>query len=290
MLTLAGGLNANPLLFPASEWGPGGVNIFLTVAYNQGSPPVGQDICTTGFGSGNTGSSCTITDTGTGTSTGTATAYNDVNGIHVDAEVASAGQEGSTAEALSAFTDTVTNNSLVTATFQVGFHVDGQLSDNGGATSFLFVDVWHGYALSTIQDSVVGTQNFQYSLSGSNPTATLVIDQDLLTNAITLSPGASYTYSISMDAYSVTEQGGGVALDNPVAITDVSNTLAIDSFTAMDQNGNSLPASDFGSSAGVDYASIQGSSTPEPATSGICGILALAMLAQIRRVAKHPRS
>jgi hypothetical protein len=279
LLAAAGCLSAN-IILPASQWGPGALNIALNVAYNQGTLPVGQYSCVTGFGSGNTGSSCQITDTGTGTSTGIASAYNDVNGIHVYAEVDSAGAESSTAEAFSAFTDTITNLSGVTANFQVGFNVDGSLVDNGGASSFLFVDVWNGYAYSTIQDDETGVQYQEFRLTGSNPTATLPINQNFLTNSVTLAPGASYTFSISMDAYAATSQGSGPSLDNASAITDAANTLTLTTFSATDSDGNPLPVSDFSSSSGVDYSGV---SAPEPSTLSLCGFLSIPVFIRIWR-------
>jgi hypothetical protein len=93
-----------------------------------------------------------------------AEAYNDINGIHVYASVSSAGYETATSEAARTFTDTITNNSGVAADFQIGFNVDG-------------------YAASTIQDSVVGAQNFESAVSGANLTSTTNINQDYLTDS-----------------------------------------------------------------------------------------------------------
>jgi hypothetical protein len=260
-----------PLTFPSTVWGQGGVNILL----NVNAPASGTAICTSGFGSPLTGNTCNAAITSNigvvngGSSSATATAYVDANGLHSYATVSSTGDEESTAEAMSAVSDTITNNSGIDATFQIGFNVDAQLSDNGGAYSYLYIETWHGYAYSPVQDGAAGALQF-YALGGggANPTLNQTINQNYLTTAVLLAPGASYTWTISMDAYAVTDQFG-TSPDAPDAITNALNTLALTSFTAVSDTGVAISPLDFGSADGIQYSSIdppQTSATPEPST------------------------
>jgi hypothetical protein len=201
------------------------------------------------------------------------------------------GQSGygyNTAEALAGFTDTITNNTNGTASFQLGFDVDAILTNvGGGAYDYLTVQFWDGSYGSPfqIQDNVGvfpapdgALQTWSYSGNAQG------ISLDATTNAVTIAAHASYTFSLSIDADAQTllEPGQTNVGGAPEGTVNALNTLTITSFSAQDALGNPLPVSDFSSADGTNYAGIA-PTTPEPATFGMCGAFLLLLGTCIRR-------
>jgi hypothetical protein len=278
-------LSASPLVFPANQ-------------QTQGAVEINSDFgsCQSGFGFAQTGPTCTFTGSLNypgyafpGSVNGTATAYTDALGMHSAVDLSGVDFESATAEAESSYMDTITNNSHVTAIFQFGFHVDATLTaTGGGASSYLDIQVWHGLAGSAFQDIGMGganpndgaTQTWLYS-------GNVGVDLNATTSAITLAPGASYTISFTLDADAQTYQLPGTTAFGgpPQGSVDALNTFTITSFSAKDANGNALPASDFSSADGANYASIDlpSTSAPEPATFGLCGAFLVLLSVMLRR-------
>jgi hypothetical protein len=71
--------------------------------------------------------------------------------------------------------------------------------------------------------------------------------------------------------------------NNSHAITDASDTLSITTFSATDLSGNPLSASDFGSSGGLNYSSIDSSAAPEPGGWALVGFAMVALVFANRR-------
>jgi hypothetical protein len=280
--------NSITLVIPTDLQGQGAEQIVGNVGFGNNYPPQ----CYSGFGSPQIGPTCTLSEVGKagfpnqGAMSGTATAYQDAAGLHALVDLGASGTETSYAEAISYYTDTITNNTFANASFQLAFHVDATLTATGsGAYSWLEVQFWDGQPGSDFDEfggpgADPGLQNWGYS-------GNVGVNLDALTNSITLAPGASYTFSLSLDAdVNTIQEPGTVAIGGPpTASVDALNTLTITSFSAQDSLGNPLPASDFSSADGADYSSIDTSTAPEPGTFVLCG--GFLVLLGVRR---RPRS
>jgi hypothetical protein len=267
-------LMGNTLVIPTNLQGQGAEQIVGQVGFGNNYPPE----CYSGFGSPQIGPTCTLSEVGKagfpnqGAMSGTATAYQDAAGLHALVDLGASGTETSYAEALSYYTDTITNPTFVTESFQLGFHVDATLTASGsGAFSYLIVQFSKGGAGSDFDEyggpgANPGLQDWSYAGNGD-------VDLDALTKSITLAPGASYTFSLTLDAdVNTIQEPGTVAIGGPpTASVDALNTLNLTSFSGQDAFGNPLPASDFISADGANYSSIDVSSAPEPGTFVLCG-------------------
>jgi len=279
-------LSASPLVFPVNGQVPGAVEV---------NSDFGR--CQSGFGSAVTGPTCSFTGSINypgyafpGSVNGTATAYTDAAGMHSYVDLGGVDFETATAEAESSYMDTITNNGNVTGIFQFGFHVDATLTaTGGGASSFLDIQVWDGDGASAFQDVGMGGANPD---DGAKQTwlysGNVGVNLNATTSAITLAPGASYTISFTLDADAQTYQLPGTTAFGgpPQGSVDALNTFTLTSFSAQDTSGNALPASDFSSADGANYASIDSSAStaaPEPATFGLCGAFFVLLSVLLRR-------
>lgn len=284
------------LPFPSDQWGTQNYSVMLS------APGTGSYQCS---GSSGSPDGCTVGRVGTSGSAsdsanGSALAYNDQNGIHVSVTAGSSenalsfwdGQPYTYADSKADgyFWDTLTNDSGQTATIQIGFHVDGQLTIGpgtqvgltGGANDYATLDMYLWDGVNGANET--NSESWFNSVSSPNiysSNRSLSIDQDYLTHTVTLTPGAYYSFAIEIAAEAWTEtEGDGYTLS---ATSDASNTLSITSFSAFDPQGNPLPAGDFSSQQDINYGQFDSSGTPEPAP---CGLLALsigALLVRARR-------
>ena len=249
------------LVIPASQQGQGEIGITSSVAY--------PGECYSGFGSPEIGPTCTLIESSPagqadgGTVYGTGTAFMDAAGLHASVNLGASGNdEYSTDEAEAFYSETLTNTGFFPESFQLGFHVDAILTANDGAYSRLNIE---------FQNRWVPTQEQTWSYGGNGP-LNEGVDSDYLTNWFTVAPGAAFSFILDIDAYTYTYSPLGTILpDAPQGIVDALNTLTITSFGAEDSFGNPLPASDFSSSDGANYSSIDTSSAPEPGTFVLCG-------------------
>jgi hypothetical protein len=271
----------NTLVIPTNLVGQGAEQIVGNVGFPSHYPPQ----CYSGFGSPQIGPTCTLTETGQagqpnqGAMSGSATAYQDATGLHASVDLGASGTETSYAEALSYYTDTVTNNTFGNANIQFGFAVDANLTASGsGAFSYLEIQFLHGGAGSDFDE--FGGPGAQPALQSWGYSGNVSVNLNALTNAITLAPGASYTFSLTLDAdVNTIQEPGQVAIDGPpTASVDAMHTLTLTAFSAEDGDGNALPASDFSSADGADYGSIDIANVPEPSTFGLCGACVVLLL------------
>jgi len=263
-----------PIQIPLSQQGQGAVEINTNDSY--------PGYCASGFGYARTGNSCTLTASTYGGSplpgnmSGTATAYTDANGAHASVVLGSSGYGYNTAEAEATYTDTITNTLNVAASFQLKFGVDATLvNTGGGAYDYLQVQFWKGlpasafngyYSLYPAPDGALQT----WAYSGTDG-----VNLQTITNPVMIAPNGTFTFSFSLDADAQTllEPGQTNFGGAPEGIVNALNTLTLTGFSAQDAFGNPLPASDFISADGTNYAPI--GEVPEPATVGMCGAFLL---------------
>lgn len=100
----------------------------------------------------------------------------------------------------------------------------------------------------------------------------------LQTTALTIYPGQSTPWSLTV-GFHATSKGPGTAYNNLLAL----NTVAIESLSLTDTNGNPVSFSSITSSAGFDYAGASSTATPEPGTFMLLipGILAPILLRRL---------
>lgn len=271
LCAFAGVLSAGTvtLTFPANQYGIG--NFYVDTYPESG---FGQWHCWNGWGDGASGvnasnNGCTI---GLGDASGTALSYMDANGIHGYGQAVTSGIGTTVVETGGYFFDTITNNSGVNATFQLGFHVDGQFNDTAGASSQLMIQFSRNIGGAPVGDGISTFPNEW--LFNQNGAGALSIDQDLLTTNIALAPGESYTYILYMDTYTTADWKPSDSYSGVTGTSDVSNTLTVTKFSARDSGGNPLPGTDFGSADGLNYNSIASLPSPEPGSTWLlAGIL-----------------
>jgi len=278
----AGRLAANtiPLVIPAGQQGSG--NYSLAVQPENGFI-TGPYMCLQQGFAGPDGCDMSQTSTTGDYADGQVLSYTDSAGIHVLTYALTAGDAQTTASASDGFFDEVTNNSGITAQFDLTFHVDATLTSNFNGVSRLGIEVASanpacvagGYCLSDNQS----LQNWNYQEENDNSTS---INQDFVTVPFVLGAGQSTVYVLDLSAFSFGYNGGEAA-------TDAQNTLTITGFTGMDMDGNPLPASDFSSADGANYSSIDTSAAPEPAAFLLAGT-GLIMVGLRRRRRKYLRS
>jgi hypothetical protein len=254
LFTASLGATTIPLIIPIGSQGAGYFNLYID------SEGPGTNTCqsTTSGGPDN----CTLSNTSAIASAGgTLLAYMDSAGMHVSADVATSGGGVAEGEAVSWYTDTITNNSTKTAQVDLSFTVDGILAVSNFDRSQLEIGVFQGANICLLSDyNSCGYLNTPIKdwLYNENSNSSLPISQTLLTPVFTIAPGNSYTFTVDLDALSTSYHGG-------VANADVQNTLSFTGFTATDGLGNAISASQFSSADGANYSSIDTTAAPEPA-------------------------
>jgi len=273
-------LAAGPILLPSTQWGTGVNETSLNIAYNSLSSLTGTEICQLFYGQGTAapGGGCNNSTASDSAGASASTyAYADATGLHAYAGITSSGGNDSAAQAYADFTDTITNNTGVTADVTIGYTFDGSLTAGPEAGAYVspyftggskYTDV--GLLPGYISDVDNGTETF---------------DQTKYSPVITLAPGQSYSFVISLYTEIVTGQRTGSAL----GIANFSDTLSLTSFTATDQSGNALNPSLFGSGNGFSYVNSSDSTgAPEPGTLGLFLVSGASLLAAARKRANRP--
>jgi hypothetical protein len=191
------------------------------------------------------------------------------------------------ADAKGAFSDTLTNNSGVTAGIQISFHVDGTVTATPGQKNGSITEADDGASLTIQFSGAESSPNWYYpnpvlepwdsdtydkqdvvSVSSPNvlnPALSNSIDQTLVTSTILLSPGESYSFSITIDANANAIAYGSTSAQTVHGTSDASDTLSITGLSTFNASNHSpLPLSDFSSLDNMRY-----NSAPEPGTLGL---------------------
>lgn len=280
-----------PIAVPLSQQGQGSVEITTNDSF--------PGYCASGFGYARTGNSCTLTASTPSTSpspgnmSGSATAFTDATGLHASVVLGSSGYGYNTAEALASYTDTFKNKLNMAVSFQLKFAVDATLVNTGGG-AYDYLNVQYFKGLPSTPFGPANSYNVYPSPDGALQTweysGTDGVNLQTITDPVTIAPLGTYAFSFTLDADAQTllEPGQTNFGGAPEGIVNALNTLTFTGFSAEDAFGNPLPASDFISADGTNYAPTGGvpEGVPEPATFGMCGacLLLLGISKRRRRV------